>query len=142
MIMALFLACFMQACLNKPDNPKALEEQITQLDKAGWEAWKQKDGAWFEANTTKNFVSISSDGVSNKEEVIRSTVHDCDIQRYTLSQMKFDLLSEGSVLLTYTVEQDGSCGGVKLHPKIRVAANYIRQNDKWLEAFYMESKMD
>ncbi len=93
-------------------------------------------------NTTKNFISISADGVSSKEQVIKSTVYDCNIKSYVLSKMEFALLSEESVLLTYTVDQEGTCGGAELNSKIRVAANYIKQNDKWLEAFYMESKID
>lgn len=28
-------------------------KKITKLDKAGWEAWKNKNGEWFEINTTK-----------------------------------------------------------------------------------------
>lgn len=141
-IITIFLVSFTEGCQNKIDNSKDLEEKITKLDKAGWEAWKNKNGEWFEINTTKNFVSISADGVSSKEQVINSTVYDCNVKSYVLSKMEFALLSEESVLLTYTVDQEGTCGGAKLNSKIRVAANYIKQNDKWLEAFYMESKID
>ncbi len=141
-IITIFLVSFTEGCQNKIDNSKDLEEKITKLDKAGWEAWKNKNGEWFEINTTKNFISISADGVSSKEQVIKSTVYDCNIKSYVLSKMEFALLSEESVLLTYTVDQEGTCGGAELNSKIRVAANYIKQNDKWLEAFYMESKID
>lgn len=133
---------FTIACKDKIDHPKNIEEKITTLDKEGWQAWMNKNGKWFELNTTKNFISISADGVSTKEQVIKSTVSDCEIKSFTLSKMEFTLLTQESALLTYTVDQDGMCGGVKLNSKIRVAANYIKQNDKWLEAFYMESKIN
>lgn len=138
----IFLVSFVVACQNKKDTAKELEEKITTLDKAGWEAWKNKNGKWFEENTTINFFSISADGISNKTQVIQSTNNDCDVKSYALSDIQFSTLSKESVLLTYTVEQDATCGGTQLNAKIRVAANYILQNNKWLEAFYMESKME
>jgi hypothetical protein len=142
LIVPVFLVTLIAGCTNKTDKLKDLEEKITKLDKAGWEAWKNKNGEWFEENTTKNFISVSADGVSNKEQVIKSTVTDCDIKSYILNNIEFTELTEESVLLTYTVDQEGTCGGAKLNSKIRVAANYINQNDKWLEAFYIESKIE
>jgi hypothetical protein len=129
-------------CQLKSENPTDLKEKIIQLDQSGWEAWKNKNGNWFAENTTQDFISISADGISTREQVIAATNSDCEVEGYTLSPMKFTLLSDQSALLTYTVEQDGTCGGIKLHSKIRVAANYILQKDSWLEAFYMESKID
>jgi hypothetical protein len=141
-IVPVFLITLISGCTNKTEKSKDLSEKITKVDKEGWEAWKNKNGKWFEENTTKNFISISSDGVSNREQVIKSTVTDCDIKSYILHNIEFTELTGESVLLTYTVEQDGTCGGAKLNSKIRAAANYIKQNDKWLEAFYMETKID
>ncbi|MBK9479528.1 MAG: nuclear transport factor 2 family protein [Bacteroidetes bacterium] len=126
----------------KFDDSKNIQEKIIELDKAGWEAWKNKNGGWFEQNTTANFVSISADGVSVKKDVINATISNCTVNSYELENIKFIMLSEKSALLTYKVHQDGTCNGVKLSSKIQVAANYIFQNDKWLEAFYMESKIE
>ncbi|HMS34898.1 MAG TPA: nuclear transport factor 2 family protein [Ignavibacteria bacterium] len=141
-IVPVFLVTLIAGCTSKTVNSGDLQEKITNLDKAGWEAWKNKNGKWFEENTTKNFISISADDVSSRDQVIKSTVTDCDIKSYNLNNIEFTELTEESVLLTYTVDQEGTCGGVKLNTKIRAAANYIKQNDKWLEAFYMESKID
>ena len=48
---------------------KTLEARIITLDKQGWEAWKNNDATWFKENTTADFVSISSDGISNKADM-------------------------------------------------------------------------
>ena len=130
------------SCEKKIDDTKDLQDKITQLDKAGWEAWKNKNGEWFEQNTTSNFVSISADGVSNKKDVITATISNCNVNSYELENIEFIRVSEKSVLLTYKVTQDGTCNGAKLNSKIQVAANYIFQDDLWLEAFYMESKIE
>ena len=47
MIIVLFFASFIIRCQSKVDTAKDLEEQITALDKSGWDAWKNKDGKWF-----------------------------------------------------------------------------------------------
>ncbi len=130
------------SCQKKFDDSKDIQEKIIKLDKAGWEAWKNKNGEWFEQNTTSNFVSISAEGVSVKKDVINATISNCNVNSYELKNIKFIMLSEKSALLTYKVIQDGTCNGAKLNSKIQVAANYIFQNDKWLEAFYMESKIE
>lgn len=145
-ILLLFIAAFLAivniSCEKKFDDSKDIKEKIIKLDKAGWEAWKNKNGEWFDQNTTSNFVSISADGISNKKDVITATISNCNVNSYELENIKFIMISEKSALLTYKVFQDGTCNGAKLNSKIQVAANYIFQNEKWLEAFYMESKIE
>ena len=116
-----------------------LEAKIIALEKAGWNAWKNKDAAWFKANTTEEFLSINSDGISDKAQVVKSTPIDCNVTSFSLDNFKFVMLNEHVVLLTYTAIQDGECGGKKLTSKIRASVNYVKRNGKWLEAFYMET---
>ena len=116
-----------------------LEQYIISLDKLGWEAWKNNDPRWFQANTTDEFLSINSDGVSNKEQVVQSTLADCKVDSVSLADFTFVLLNKDAVLLTYVANQDGTCGGKRLAPKVRVSVNYVRRDGKWLEALYMET---
>ena len=116
-----------------------LEAKIISLEKSGWNAWKNKDAEWFKANTTAEFLSINSDGISNKAQVVKSTPIDCNVNSFSLDNFKFVMLNEHVVLLTYTAIQDGECGGKKLTSKIRASVNYVKRNGKWLEAFYMET---
>ena len=116
-----------------------LEAKIIALEKSGWNAWKNKDAGWFKANTTEEFLSINSDGISNKAQVVKSTSIDCNINSVSLDNFKFVILNEHVVLLTYIAIQDGECGGKKITSKIRASVNYVNRNGKWLEAFYMET---
>ncbi len=43
-----------------------VEAQIIALEKAGWEAWKNKNAAWFQTNMTEELVQVNSDGVFDK----------------------------------------------------------------------------
>ena len=127
--------------ISMPDNKNA-ESQIIALEKAGWEAWKNNKADWFQSNTTEEFLSITSEGISDKEQVVNSTPTACDVKSVSIDDFKFVMLSENTVALTYIAIQDGVCGDKKLAEKIRVVVNYVNRNGKWLEALYMETPLD
>ncbi len=124
----------------KAPNFEKLKEQIIALEKSGWEAWKNKNAEWFKINTTDNFLSVSSGGISNKAQVVKSTATDCEVKTVSLADFTFVVLNKETVVLTYIATQDGVCGNSKL-AKVRASATYIKQGGKWLEAFYMETTL-
>ena len=126
---------------SKSSGNAKLEKHIIDLDRSGWEAWKNKDTAWFQRNTTEEYISITSDGISDKAQVIQSTLTDCDVKSFSLDNFKFVMLDKKAVLLTYIATQDGECNGIKLSPKVQASVNYVKRNGKWLEAFYMETEI-
>ncbi|MEO8385724.1 MAG: nuclear transport factor 2 family protein [Betaproteobacteria bacterium] len=123
----------------KTSSDKALESRIIALDKQGWEAWKNNDPNWFKTNTTDSFVSISSDGINTKTEVVKSISTDCKVASFSLANFKFYRLDTNAVLLTYTATQDAICGGKKAPATLQVAVNYVSRGGKWLEAMYMQA---
>ncbi|HET7117590.1 MAG TPA: DUF4440 domain-containing protein [Hanamia sp.] len=123
----------------KTSGYEKLKEQIIVSEKAGWEAWKNKNAEWFKINTTKDFLNVSRDGISNKAKVVKSTATDCDVKSVSIDNFTFVGLNKETVVLTYIAYQDGVCGNSRLPSKIRVSATYVKQVDKWLEAFYMEA---
>lgn len=122
-------------------NEKNLKEKIIALDKSGWEAWKNNDAEWFQTNTTKEFLSINSEGVSNKSQVVKSVATDCQVKSFSLDNFEFVILNENTILLTYIATQDGVCGSNKLTAKVRASVNYVKRGEHWLEAFYMETPL-
>ena len=121
------------------ESEATLQARIIALDTQGWEAWKNNDPAWFEANTTEDFMSISSDGISNKSQVVKATATDCAVKAFSLADFKFVMLDKNAVLLTYTATQDAVCGGKPAPTTLRVAVNYVRRGGRWLEAMYMQA---
>ena len=113
--------------------------QIIALEKAGWEAWKNKDSSWTRDNVTEEFLLVNSDGVSNKSQVVKSTATDCEVKSYSLDNFKFVTLDKDSVLMTYTAMQDGVCSEKKIPANIRASVVYVKRGGKWLEALYMET---
>jgi hypothetical protein len=126
-------------CQTKISKEAKLKSQIIALEKAGWQAWKNKNVGWFRNNTTETCLWINSEGITHKTQMIKSTATDCDVKNVALDDFKFVQLNENTVLLSYIVMQDGYCGDKKLTEKIRASVNYVKQRGKWLEAFYMET---
>lgn len=121
------------------ESEATLQARIIALDMQGWEAWKKNDPAWFQANTTEDFMSISSDGISSRSQVIQATATDCAVKSFSLADFKFVMLDKNAVLLTYTATQDAVCGGKPAPTTLRVAVNYVRRGGRWLEAMYMQA---
>lgn len=123
----------------KLSNDSKVEAQITALEKAGWEAWKNKDSSWTRDNVTEEFLLVNSESVSNKAQVVKSTATDCEVKSYSLDNFKFVTLQKDSVLMTYTAKQDGVCSGKTIPANVRASVVYVKRGGKWLEALYMET---
>ena len=125
----------------KMSKDSKVEAEIIALEKAGWEAWKNKDTSWIQKNGTDETLVITSGGAGDRAQYIKDTLA-CDIKSVSLADFKFVMLSKDAVLLTYTAMQDGVCGGQKIPSQVRAAVNYVMRGGKWLEAMYMETPME
>ncbi len=123
----------------KMSKDSKVEAQIIALEKAGWEAWKNKNGAWFQTNLTDDYLLVNSDGVNNKSQVVKSTASDCEIKSYSLDNFKFLMLDKNSALITFTGMQDGVCSGKTIPANVRASSVYVKRGGKWLNAFYTET---
>lgn len=127
--------CFGQSKSTKDETIKA---QIIALETSGWDAWKNKNAEWFQTNTADEFLSINSEGISDKSQVIKS-IPDCDVKSVTLEDFTFVRIYNDVVIMTYIANQEGFCGNDKLTTKVRATVNYVKHDDKWLEALYIET---
>jgi hypothetical protein len=118
---------------------ESLREHIIALDIAAWNAWKNKDVAYFKANTTESFQSGNGYGFSTKAEMMTTAFVDCQVKSFSLHDIGFIQLHKKAVMLTYTAMQDAACGGEQLPSKVRATVTYVKQGRKWLEAFYMDA---
>ena len=123
----------------KMSKDSKVEAQIIALEKAAWEAWKNKDAKWYQTNLTEDFLLVNSEGVNNKSEVVKSTASDCEVKSYSLDNFKFVMLNKDAALITYTGMQNAVCGGKTLATNVNSSAVYVRRGGKWLEALYTET---
>ena len=124
----------------KPDaNTAALEK----LHAAGWEAFRNKDAKWFEANTTKDLSFLDPAGVwhSGQASVIKLWTADMKCEGVTKTSFTEGFASSISPtveILTGKGEADGSCDGQKNGPLFQTAF-YVKEGDAWKLAFMYEA---
>ncbi len=123
----------------KMSKDSEVEAQIIALEKAGWEAWKNKNSAWYQTNLTEDYLLVNSEGVNNKSQTVKSIAGECEVKSYSLDNFKFVMLDKNTALLTYTGMQDAVCNGKTIPATVRSSAVYVRRGGKWLEALYMET---
>ena len=116
------------------------ETEIIALEKAGWEAWKNKDAAFFSANSIDEVMWINSEGVSDRAQFTKD-LSSCEIKSFSLANFKLVMLDKDAVVLTFTATQDGVCNGQKIPSQVRASSTYVKRGGRWLEAMYMETPM-
>nr|MBP6368297.1 hypothetical protein [Nitrosomonas sp.] len=91
----------LNVALSQATNAKdeKLKAHILALDIAAWNNWKNKDVAAFRAGTIDEFVSISSDGISDKDEMITTAFVDCNVKSFSLHDIEMVKLNKKAVLL-------------------------------------------
>ncbi len=116
-----------------------VEAQIVALEKAGWEAWKNKNAAWFQTNLAEDAVQVNGGGVLSKSQIVKISGTDCEIKSFSLDNFKFLMLDKNSALITFTGMQDGVCSGKAIPAKVHSTSVYVKRDGKWLNALYTET---
>ena len=114
------------------------ETQIIALEKQAWEAWKNKNLAFFQTYLTDDALSVNADGVFNKAQILEY-YGSCEVKSYSLDNFKFRTIEKNSALITFTATQDAVCGGEKNPSTVRASSVYIKRGGKWLNSFYTET---
>lgn len=122
-------------------NDPALKEQLVKLEKQSWEAWKNRDGKFFEEFLSDDHVEVGFSGVADKKEVVEvvgSPV--CNVKSYELDRFAMKLLDKNTALLTYREAQDTMCHKVVPSP-CWVSSLYMKRGDRWLNVLYQQSQI-
>ena len=115
----------------------SVETQIIALEKQGWEAWKNKDSAWYQTNITEDALHVHGAGVSTKAQLI-SNLAACEVKSVSLNDFKFLMVNKDAALITFTGMQDAVCGGKTQPATVRASSLYVKRGGKWLNVFYTE----
>lgn len=110
---------------------------------AGWEAFRNKDAKWFEANTTKDMSFVDPAGMfhSGQAAVVKLWTADmkCEgVTKTSFTEAFASAISPTVELLTGKGEADGSCDGQKNGPLYQTAV-YVKEGDAWKLTFMFES---
>jgi hypothetical protein len=124
----------------KPAAAAPTKESLMTMEKAGWEAWKNRDAKWSEENYSDKAVNFTSAGRANKAAVIKAfTEQKCEIKSYSLSDDQMQMVGPDVAVLTFRASQDYTCDEKKGPTDVRSTSIYVREGDKWKALFYGET---
>lgn len=119
----------------------AIEEHLVSLEKQSWEAWKNRDGKFFQQFLSDDHVEVGFTGVASKKDVVDfvgSAV--CEVRSYELSEFQMRMLNKDTALLTYREAQDTTCHKQVPSP-CWVSSLYMKRGDRWLNVLYQQSQI-
>jgi len=118
------------------------KDALIALERQAYDAWKNKNAAFWDPFLSANFVGYGSAGKLDKAAAIKEFGNsNCDVKSATLSDEQSTQLGPDAVLVTYKLVEDATCDGHKLPANNWAASVYVREGDKWKGAFHAESPM-
>ena len=137
--MVLILGCAILP-LGTEASTDALKETLMQLEKQSWEAWKNRDGTFYQTFLSDDHVELGFGGRSTKSSVVAfvgSPV--CVVKSYALDHFQLTVFNASTALLTYHAVQDTNCGGKPVPSPVWVSSLYVQRNGRWLNALYQQT---
>jgi hypothetical protein len=117
----------------------SVEAQLVALEKRAFEAWKNKDRAFFEDHMSEAGQYLDLNGVGGKAQYVKAIIdNNCTVSTYSLDNSKVTMLSKDVALLTYRYAHDAVCGGNPEASPLWASTVYVKRGGKWLIAFHQE----
>ena len=115
-------------------------DALMAMDTKAYEAWKNRDGKFFEGYLADSFVGFGDEGKrqSRSEAIKMLSEHKCDLKTYSLSEPHVTPAGADAAVLTYKVTSDGTCEGQKIPSPVTAATVFVRSGDAWKAAYHNE----
>lgn len=124
----------------KEADNSALKETLTRLEKQSWEAWKNRDGKFFQEFLSEDHVEVGFTGPANKAAIVAFVASPiCVVKTYAVDNFNLTRFDEHTALLTYRAEQDTTCNGKAVPSPAWASSLYVRRGRVWVNAFYQQT---
>ena len=130
--------CFGQA--SPPMSDKfAKEAEITGLEKAAWEAFKNKQTDAFKKLLSQRYCGVYAQGIKSADAEAADMTK-FDLRNYSLGDMKVTFPSIGVAVVTYKATQQATFAGEDISGAYNCASVLTVRRGKWLVIFHNEVK--
>ena len=135
-IALVLMAAAAAALIAQPAPPDAaLKETLVALEKQSWEAWKNRDGQYFQGFLSDDHVEIGFGGVTDKATVVAGVGSPaCVVKSYFVDHFELKALGPDTALLTYYADQDTTCGGNPVPSPVSGACSSLTERSCALES--------
>jgi hypothetical protein len=117
------------------------EKKLVENEKQLWQAWQDKKGEPFRNMLSKDTVAVNPMGIERGAEKAASEIEkgDCAVKSWEIHDPKVDWLDKNTALITYHAVQDATCGDQKVPDAVWSSSIWVKQKDKWMNAFHQET---
>lgn len=125
----------------KPVAAAPTKDALVALDKKAWEAFKNKDGKFFESFLADDFVGLDKKGERMKKAGVVKEIseHKCEVKSFSFSDEQMIPAGADAAILTYKATQDITCDGKKEPENVWVASVFVRSGSEWKGAYHNEA---
>lgn len=117
-----------------------LKQQLVDLEKRSWEAWKNRDGAFFQNFLSDDHLEVGYGGASTKAEVVAFVGSPaCQVESYELDDFTLTVYDEKTAALLYHAAQTTTCNGKPVPSPVWVSSLYVKRDGKWWNALYQQT---
>jgi hypothetical protein len=112
--------------------------ELVRTETGFFEAWKNKDQAYFREHIPENGVFWGEYGTLSRDQQLAeqlASAKACSVEGYGLSDFGALPLAAGAYLLTYKAEQYATCNGEKVPVHMNGSSIYIFKAGRW-QAIY------
>jgi ketosteroid isomerase-like protein len=126
----------------KPAAPAPTKDALLALETKAFDAWKNKDGKFFEGFLADKFLSINEKGREDRAATIKSIIDSkCEVKSFALSDEQMMPAGADVSILTFKVKSDFKCDGKPGPPEAWAATVYMRAGDQWKAAYHNEAPL-
>ena len=119
----------------------ALKETLVAREKASWEAWKNRDGKFFQDFLSDDHVEVGFSGVASKATVVAGVGSPvCVVRSYSVDRFELTVFDPNTALLTYYADQDTTCGQNPVPHPVWVSSLYVKRGGRWWNAAYQQTQ--
>jgi hypothetical protein len=125
-----------------PDQPSgALEDTLIALEKKSWEAWKDRDGKFFDEFLSDDHLEVGFGGIANKAAVVNMVGSPvCNVKSYTVDKFKCTQIDTDVAILNYYAAQDTVCYGKPVPSPVWVTSLFVKRGGRWVNVLYQHSE--
>lgn len=135
------ILAFSSLALGPQETETPLRETLINLERQSWEAWKNRDGKFFERFLSDDHVEVGFTGVANKATVVAGVASPaCVVKSYQIDNFKLTRFDENTALLTYHAEQDTACNRIAVPSPVWASSLYVKRDGRWRNALYQQTR--
>lgn len=121
------------------DTAAPSKDVLAAREKQAFEAWKAKDGKFFEAFLVPGFVMMDGAYRGDKVETVKMiSANPCTVANYSISDEHVTTVSPQVAVITTKVTADVTCEGKKMPSPVTSVSVYVREGSEWKGAYHTE----